>query len=313
MCRKTKPDSNAAVAPVEEVPPAEEELADEDWLNFNRPAGAPVEIKYPIIQWWNGGAGDSKHTPSLFNGGWELPEKHFLPIFGDSLETYDVPHTGNTNGTEPAYLFQTLHIAVVMTHVSYYSGPAKKREWYTDFVQGRTRSYVRLLAFVKEIEEVKPLTPVVLTFHSTTAGDYFESQRAFQGEVLARADQIAARINARKGLSAPDRFMAYAFWMPLGATGKREKTGSEEQSFYAPVRPVWDREALAGGDVNAAIVVLKGLATPNDLRLYITDHFYEEAQKWYAAQQAALAKLAEQTAAAVAIAGATPPPPVMAN
>lgn len=261
-----------------------------DWLDFEAPAGAQAETaSYPTIQWFNGGQG-SAH-PVMKTGGWELPTKWFGEVIGHVLDIFDIEHQGAENpaGTDPAYLLATLHFAAVAKHISYYVGAGKERRWFTDYQPGRF-SRVKLLGFVREIEAINPLTPVIVTFRSSVARDFNAVAKAFRSDVLANADRIAAEMARDAGRNAPDKFLPYAFWLPLGAVGKRVKTGGGSQkSQYAPLEGKWDSAAFQSDDRAKVIAVLKALATPAELRGYVRDSFYDEARQWLENEKAKLA------------------------
>lgn len=259
------------------------------WLDgWQRPEGAePEGPTYPIIQWLNGNKG-SDH-PVLKTGGWELPTKWAFPILGGNYPIYNVEHDGaeTADGTEPAYLFETLHVAVVMKAVAFYKGPVKNRIWSTDYVDG-FYSRVRLLGFVKEIEDIAPNTPVVLTFRSSVARDFGHVTKSFRNDIINKADEIAVRLALANSQVPPQKFLPYAFWLPLTSAGKLVKTGSDQQSKYAPMQGAWDNAPFESDDQDAVIAALQSLATPPALREYVRV-FYEEAKGWLKAEREWLA------------------------
>ena len=256
-----------------------------DWMDFEAPEGAQGATGYPTIQWFNGGQGNQH--PVMKTGGWELPVKWFGDILGNQ-PTFNVEHNGAESGTDAAYLFETLNFAAVMKHTCFYRGVGKDRVWATEYKDGFF-SRVKMLGFVKEVESVAPLTPVVITFRSSVARDFNAVARSFRGEVLATADKVASEIARQADRQAPDKFMPYAFWLPFGAVGKRVKTGSGQKSQYAPLEGKWNSDVFASDDQTKVIAALKELATPADLRNYVRDSFYEEACLWLEAEKAKLA------------------------
>ena len=259
-----------------------------DWFDFEAPAGAQAETaSYPTIQWFNGGQG-SAH-PVTKTGGWELPVKWFGPVFGDTLPQFDIEHQGADTGSDPAYLFETLHFAAVTKHVSYYVGAGKERRWFTEYQPGLF-SRVKMLGFCREIEAVAPLTPVIVTFRSSVARDFTAIAKQFRVEVLATADKIAAELAREAGREAPAKFLPYAFYLPFGSVGKRVKTGGGSQkSQYAPLEGKWAGEAFKADDRATVIAALQALSTPADLRNFVRDSFYDTAREWLEAEKAKLA------------------------
>jgi hypothetical protein len=166
----------------------------EQWLDFEAPEGAqPEATAYPVIQWFNGG--QSREHPVLDAGGWELSTKWFEGIIGNAFPTYEVEHSGAENGTEAAYLFGTLHLAVVMKQVDFYRGLGREREWAAEYRPG-FYSRVKLLCFVGEIErlETAMLTPVVVTFRSSVARDFNAVTRQFRAVALALLERNPQRL-----------------------------------------------------------------------------------------------------------------------
>jgi hypothetical protein len=261
-----------------------------DWLNgWQRPEGAaPDGPQYPVIQWLNGGKGSG--NPVLKTGGWELPVKWFYPLLGDAYPVFNVEHSGaeTEDGAEPAYLFQTLHIAAVMKHVAYYRGLGQERVWAAEYQDG-FYSRIKILGFVREIEALQSLTPVVLTFRSSVARDFGHIAKQFRAEVIDQADKLAAEMARAHGQEVPPKFLPYAFWFPVAAAGKRVKTGNGQQSPYAPMVSGWDSDPFKSGDRDQVIAGLKALATPPELRAYVYDSFYEEAKVWLQTEKDKLA------------------------
>lgn len=132
------------------------------------------------------------------------------------------------------------------------------------------------------------LTPVVVTFRSSVARDFNAVTRQFRADVLNTADRVAAELAREAGREAPDKFLPYAFWLPVGSAGHRVKVGSDQQSKYAPLTGKWNSEAFSG-DREQLIGSLQGLATPPALRTYVRDVFYEEALAWREREKAKLA------------------------
>lgn len=252
-----------------------------DWMNgWQRPAGAePEGPAYPVAQWFNGGQGGD--SPVLKTGGWELPSKWFYPILGDAYPVSNVEHSGaqTDDGTEPAYLFPVLHLAVVMKYVDYYRGMGQERVWSPEYQEG-FYSRVKLLCFAKEIEAAKPLTPIIVTFRSSVSRDFGAVARQFRAEVIDPANTLAVAIAHERGLDTPQKFLPYAFWLPVGASGKRINTGSGQKSKYAPLVGYWNNDAVKSDDRDEMIAELQNLATPKGLRQFVADQFYEEAKVW---------------------------------
>jgi len=253
-----------------------------DCFYFKAPAGAQAETtSYPTMQWWNG---NGKQPGRI-----EAPDKFFSHIFGDTLPVFDIEHQGAETGSDPAYLFETIHFAAVTKHVSYYVGAGKERQWFTEYKPGLF-SRVKMLGFCREVEAVAPLTPVIVTFRSSVARDFNAVAKAFRTDVLITADKIAAELAREAGREAPAKFLPYAFYLPFGSAGKRVKTGSGSQkSQYTPLEGKWNGDVFKSDDRATVIEALKALATPPDLRNYICDSFYDTAREWLEAEKAKLA------------------------
>ncbi len=255
-------------------------------MDFEAPEGAQAgKVAYPTIQWFNGGQGNAH--PVMKAGGWELPAKWFEGILGNAMPQFDLEHSGSEE-PDPAYLMETLHFAAVMKHVSFYRGIGQDREWSPEYRAGFF-SRVKMLGFVQEIEAIAPLTPVIVTFRSSVARDFNVVAKEFRTNVLTTADKIAAEMAREAGRDAPDKFLPYAFWLPVGSTGKRVKTGGGQKSQYAPLEGKWDSTPFHSGDRDTVIAALKALATPPELRNYVRDSFYEEAVEWLENEKAKLA------------------------
>ncbi len=252
-----------------------------DWMNdWQRPAGAePEGPAFLVGQWFNGGQGGD--SPVLKSGGWELPSKWFSPVLGDAYPVSNVEHSGaqTDDGAEPAYLFPVLHLAVVMKYVDFYRGMGQERVWSPEYQEG-FYSRVKLLCFAKEIEAVKPLTPLIVTFRSSVARDFGAVARQFRTEVIDPAQALAVSIAQARGLDIPQKFLPYAFWLPVGSGGTRVKTGNGQKSMYAPLVGYWDSDTVKSDDRDEVIAELQNLATPPDIRQYVATAFYDEAKAW---------------------------------
>jgi hypothetical protein len=148
-----------------------------------------------------------------------------------------------------------------------------------------------MLCFVSEIEAFKPLTPVVVTYHSTTAGEFNALSKQFRAEVINTADRLAAKIAKERSQEAPQKFLPHAFWLPVGAKGQRAKVGKKgEDSKYAPMVGYWDGVAVTSENPDEVMAALQALATPADIRQYVATSFYEEAKIWLDGERQKLAR-----------------------